>query len=125
MSDQSTKIAVAMLATLVLAGSADAQVSFQRQKGPMAFNPNALMLLQPKLKCVASGSPQEFPNDIALINSGVSTIPAGTKAAWVMPGHGSGVYVFTSALAPNKLVYLSNVLSGAVGAGTPCSVKVL
>ncbi len=119
------KFAVAALSGLLLAGTADAQVRYQTLKGPLVFNPNALALMQPKLKCIASGSPEEFPNDVALINQGVMSIATGTKVAWAMPGMGSGVYVFAAPLAPNKAVFLPNVLSNGVGAGAPCSVKFL
>jgi hypothetical protein len=124
MPNTPTRFAVAALYGLLLAGAASAE-TLKPQTGPMVVNPNAVKVLLPRLKCIAAGSPQEFPNDVALTNIGVVPIAAGKKAAWNMPGHGNGVYVFAAPLAPNKSVSLANVLSGGVGAGTPCSVKVL
>ena len=120
------KLAIVALSGLMIVGTADAQVMLRQvPKGPLVFNPNALQLLMPKLKCVAAGSPLEFPDDVALVNNGTVSIASGTKVAWAMPGHGSGTYVFGAVLGPNHAVYLPNVLSSAVGAGTPCTVKFL
>jgi hypothetical protein len=72
------------------------------------------------LKCLASGSPVEFPNDVALVNNGPGTVPKGTKIHWKLNNY-AGDYVFAAALAKGGLVRISNVLGGGVAAGTPCT----
>lgn len=79
-----------------------------------------------KLTCVVRGTPVEFPDDIAIINNGPGTVPAGTKVHWSMTAPAKqGDYTFTAPLAPNRLVTISGVLPGGMPAGMPCQVQVV
>lgn len=110
-----TMIAIATLtfaASLAQAGGNDAQIDKSKQ------------LLRPMAGCVVKGQPSEFPNDIALVNKGLTVIKAGTTVKWSVPLiNANGSYKLTSDLAPGKNVALVNVLPGGVEAGSNCKVS--
>lgn len=78
------------------------------------------------LTCRAQGTPTEFPDDIVIINSGAIPIVAGTTIAWKMttPAR-QGSTVLAVTLEPGKSVFLSGAIGMGVGAGTPCSARVI
>lgn len=76
------------------------------------------------LKCVVSGTPSEFPDDIRIANAGVVAIPPGTQLAWKIGGD-SGVAALSRSLQPGKTLRLNGVLAGGVEAGTACSAKAI
>lgn len=108
-------LVLAVASTALLSASAGAQ-NTARKIGPSHGPVPALAW---SLKCLASGSPVEFPNDVALVNNGPGTVPKGTKIHWKLMNY-AGDYVFAAALPKGALVRISNVLGGGVQAGTPC-----
>lgn len=74
------------------------------------------------LKCTVSGTPVEFPNDIAVWATNAS-IPAGTTVAWSVPGTVLNGTATLPAVAKGKAHYISNAIPGGLVAGTPCSAK--
>lgn len=81
-------------------------------------------LLRPMASCVVKGTPSEFPNDIALVNKGITVIKAGTAVKWSVPlVNANGLYKLTADLAPGKQVALVNVIPGGVEAGSTCKVS--
>jgi len=77
-------------------------------------------------KCLVRGTPSEFPDDLVIVNAGVTTLSAGTEIKWtIKSSHLSGIVTLTKALGPGKSVKLNGVLAGGLEADTPCSAKVL
>ncbi len=77
-------------------------------------------------KCLVRGTPSEFPDDLVIVNVGVTTLGAGTEIKWTIKSqHLSGIVTLTKALDPGKSVKLNGVLAGGLEAETPCSAKVL
>lgn len=76
------------------------------------------------LKCVVSGTPSEFPDDLRIANAGVTSLPAGTQLTWSAAGF-NGAVSLGKALPPGKSIKLSNVLPGGAEAGTVCSAKAI
>jgi len=77
-------------------------------------------------KCLVRGTPSEFPDDLVIVNAGVTTLSAGTEIKWTIKSqHLSGIVTLTKALGPGKSVKLNGVLAGGLEAETPCSAKVL
>lgn len=75
--------------------------------------------------CTVAGTPSEFPDDIAIRNTG-STLPAGTKINWSVPNSGkSGTYTLSASLAAGKGLFVSGVLPGGVEAGNACVAKII
>lgn len=115
--------ALASAGLLLVAGAAHGAT--QTTPGNMAVNPFAVRAFV-SIGCVAQGTPVEFPNDIVLSNKGNVTLAAGTRIQWIMTApNRSGVYKLTAPLAPGKAVFVANVLGSGVGAGHPCSAKVI
>ena len=73
------------------------------QQGPSMLNPNAFQIYLQKLACLHAGPPVEFPDDIILVNKGLSTIPDGTKVLWKMSNlPKQGVYTSRHPLPPTR-----------------------
>ena len=62
--------------------------------------------------------------DLAIINHGPGTVPAGTTVRWAITDGThvyAGGYTFAAALPSSKSVVLSNVLATPMRARTPCT----
>lgn len=131
----STKLAyvcgAAALVSCLMATGAQAA-----QDPPVQLSPQPRIQMQPavrpelrpvfSLTCRVQGTPVEFPNDIAIINNGPGTVPAGTKLHWSMTKPAlQGDYVLGSPLAPNTQTFVNGVIPGGLPAGMPCGVKVV
>jgi hypothetical protein len=75
------------------------------------------------LACKVAGSPIEFPDTIAIINTGFITAKAGTSVHWSIPKwNSSGTYILSADLTPKHIVYFANPV-GEMEAGTPCKLS--
>lgn len=82
-----------------------------------------VLTLKLNLKCVAQGSPVEFPDDIYLTNTGTTAIAKGTAIHWEFPNTGrKGDYTFTEDLGAGSSKMVSGVVGGGITAGLPCTV---
>lgn len=78
----------------------------------------------PKLKCLARGTPVEFPNDVQIWNEGTTTLKAGGSITWEFEAPNfKGTHKLTEDLLPGKSIYLSNVLPNGVPADTKCKAE--
>lgn len=85
---------------------------------------NAKVKFGAVLRCVVSGTPSEFPDDLRIANAGVVALPAGTQFQWKVQGV-DGVASLGKTLQPGKSIKLNNVLDGGAEAGTVCSAKAI
>lgn len=104
------------------------QPRWERQQFPdlerAPINPGMVMAFQ--LICRAYGTPNEFPNDVAIINEGPGTAAAGTILHWKMTSPNfEGQYTLKAPLLPGRMLSIPDVLGSGVGAGKHCTVRVL
>jgi hypothetical protein len=78
-----------------------------------------------KVTCQTAGSPTEFPNGMKIFNKGNVVLAAGTKISWKFTNGGSGVHTLAADLAPNASVFHPQANPGGIGAGAPCTAKIL
>jgi hypothetical protein len=78
-----------------------------------------------RVSCQTAGSPSEFPNGMRIFNKGNGVLAAGTKIAWKFTNGGSGTHTLAADLAPNASVFHPQANPGGIGAGAPCTAKVL
>lgn len=77
------------------------------------------------LRCVVEGTPPEFPDDINVTNNGKSTVRRGKVLHWTIPGTTrQGDHTLGADLPAGKSLILPSVVTGGLGAGTPCTVTV-
>src|SRR5262249_49935051 len=63
--------------------------------------------------CLVRGTPSEFPDDLVIVNKGLTTLGVGTAIKWtIKSSHLAGVATLTKALAPGQSVKLNGVLAG-------------
>ncbi|HMJ12682.1 MAG TPA: hypothetical protein VK524_14770 [Polyangiaceae bacterium] len=87
-------------------------------KGPIA-------VILRKVTCQTAGTPTEFPNGMRIFNKGNSVLAAGTKISWKFTNGGGGTHTLAAALAPSASVFHPQANPGGIGAGAPCTAKIL
>jgi hypothetical protein len=78
-----------------------------------------------RVACQTAGTPSEFPNGMRIFNKGNGVLAAGTKIAWKFTNGASGTHTLAAALAPNASVFHAQANPGGIGAGAPCTAKIL
>ena len=78
-----------------------------------------------KVTCQTAGSPSEFPNGMRIFNKGNGVLAAGTKISWKFTNGGSGIHTLVADLAAGASVFHPQANPGGIGAGAPCTAKVL
>lgn len=117
-----TKLAGAAVAALVLTTSF-AQ-AFQSNRIDTTTQHVPVVRAITLATCEVTGSPSEFPDDIAIFNKGNTMLKAGTKVQWSVPFSGdNGTYVLVADLSAGKGVFVPGVLPGGVEAGKECKAK--